>query len=58
MKPEIADISYSTALTFELVTEYDFLTLGAPTLPSLRKDTIYKTTSDAKGHPIHPVSVG
>ena len=49
MKPEITDISYSTALTFELVTKYDFLTLGAPTFPSLRKEAIYKTTSDTNG---------
>ena len=46
MKPEITDISYNTALTFELVTQYDFLTLGAPTFPSLRKDAIYKTNAD------------
>jgi len=49
MKPEITNISYSTALTFELVTQYDFLTLGAPTFPSLRKEVIYKTNSEASG---------
>lgn len=49
MKPEITDIAYSTALTFELVTRYDFFTLGAPTLPSLRKEAIYKTNTNAKG---------
>lgn len=49
MKPEITNISYSTALTFELVTQYDFLTLGAPTFPSLRKEVIYKTGSEADG---------
>lgn len=43
MKPEITNIAYSTALTFELVTQYDFYTLGAPTFPSLRKEAIYKT---------------
>jgi hypothetical protein len=49
MKPEITDISYSTVLTFELVTQYDFLTLGAPTFPSLRKDAIYKTDPTRDG---------
>jgi hypothetical protein len=48
MKSEITDISYSTALTFELVTHYGFLTLGAPTLPSLHKETIYRTDSPSK----------
>lgn len=43
MKPEITDISYSTALTFELVTQYGFLTLGAPIFPSLQKESIYQT---------------
>jgi hypothetical protein len=42
-------MSYSTALTFELVTQYDFLTLGAPTFPSLRKEAIYKTEAGANG---------
>ena len=28
MKPEITHIAYSTALTFELVTHYDFLNSG------------------------------
>jgi hypothetical protein len=48
MKPEITDISYSTVLTFELVTQYGFLTLGAPIFPSLRKESIYQTDMDAK----------
>ncbi len=48
MKPEITDISYSTALTFELVTQYGFLTLGAPVFPSLRKESIYQTDMNAK----------
>lgn len=48
MKPEITDISYSTALTFELVTQYDLLTLGAPILPSLRKESIYQTDMNAR----------
>ncbi|RJP51035.1 MAG: hypothetical protein C4583_09580 [Anaerolineaceae bacterium] len=48
MKPEITDISYSTALTFELVTQYGFLTLGAPVFPSLRKESIYQTDTNAK----------
>lgn len=48
MKPEITDISYSTALTFELVTQYGFLTLGAPIFPSLRKESIYQTDRTAK----------
>jgi len=48
MKPEITDISYSTALTFELVTQYGFMTLGAPIFPSLRKDSIYQTDMNAK----------
>ncbi len=48
MKPEITDISYSTALTFELVTQYGFLTLGAPIFPSLRKESIYQTNMNAK----------
>jgi hypothetical protein len=42
VRSEITEISYSTALTFELVTKYGFLTLGAPTFPSLRKEAIYK----------------
>ena len=42
MKSEITEISYSTALTYELVTQYGFLTLAAPTLPSLRKEVIYQ----------------
>lgn len=48
MKPEITDISYSTALTFELVTQYGFLTLGAPMFPSLRKESIYQTDMNVK----------
>jgi hypothetical protein len=48
MKPEITDISYSTALTFELVTQYGLLTLGAPTFPSLKKEAIYSTDSNSK----------
>jgi hypothetical protein len=48
MKPEITDISYSTALTFELVTQYGFLTLSAPIFPSLRKESIYQTSMNAK----------
>jgi len=48
MKPEITDISYSTSLTFELVTQYGFLTLGAPIFPSLRKESIYQTDMNAK----------
>jgi len=48
MKPEITDISYSMALTFELVTQYGFLTLGAPIFPSLRKESIYQTDMNAK----------
>jgi hypothetical protein len=48
MKPEITDISYSTALTFELVTRYGFLTLGAPIFPSLRKESIYHTDMNAR----------
>ncbi|MBE0681556.1 MAG: hypothetical protein IH589_06550 [Anaerolineales bacterium] len=48
MRPEITDISYSMALTFELVTQYDFLTLGAPIFPSLRKESIYQTDMNAK----------
>ncbi|MHB8776324.1 MAG: hypothetical protein ACYC6R_00995 [Anaerolineales bacterium] len=48
MKPEITNISYSTALTFELVTQYGFLTLGAPIFPSLRKESIYQTDMNAK----------
>ncbi|MCJ7733727.1 MAG: hypothetical protein MUP11_04170 [Anaerolineales bacterium] len=48
MKPEITDISYSTALTFELVNQYDFLTLGAPTLPSLRKEAIFRTDMNTR----------
>lgn len=47
MKPEITNIAYSTALTFELVTQYDFLTLGAPTFPSLRREAIYKTNTNS-----------
>jgi hypothetical protein len=43
MKPEITDISFSTALTFELVTQYDLLTLGAPIFPSLQKEAIFRT---------------
>ncbi len=49
MKSEITDIAYSTALTFELVTHYDFQTLGAPTFPSLRKEAIYKSETNSNG---------
>lgn len=48
MKPEITDISYSTVLTFELVTQYGLLTLGAPIFPSLRKESIYQTDMNTK----------
>jgi hypothetical protein len=48
MKSELTDISYSTALTYELVTQYGLLTLGAPTLPSLRKEAIYRTDPPSK----------
>jgi hypothetical protein len=48
VKPEITDISFSTALTFELVTQYGFLTLGAPIFPSLRQESIYQTDMNAK----------
>lgn len=48
MKPEITDISCSTGLTFELVTQYGFLTLGAPIFPSLRKESIYQTDMNTK----------
>jgi hypothetical protein len=48
MKPEITDISYSAALTFELVTQYGFLTLGAPTFPSLQQESIFKTNMNTR----------
>jgi hypothetical protein len=49
MKSEITDISYSTALTFEMVTQYGLLTMGAPTFPSLRKEAIYRTDMNTRG---------
>lgn len=47
MKPEIADISFSAALTFELVTQHGLLTLGAPVFPSLQKNAIFRTDMNA-----------
>lgn len=41
MKLEITNISYSTALTYELVMRYDFQILGAPAFPSLRDEAFY-----------------
>ena len=52
LKAEITEISYSTALTFELVTRFGFLTLGAPTFPSLRKEAIYKPGGDNPSVPL------
>ncbi len=52
MKAEITEISYSMALTFELVTQYGFLTLGAPTFPSLHKEAIYKPGGDNLSVPL------
>lgn len=49
MKPEITETAYITALTFELVTQHNFLTLGAPTLPSLRREVIYKSEMNVRG---------
>jgi hypothetical protein len=49
MKPEITDISFSTALTFELVTQHGLLTLGAPIFPSLQKETIFRTDMNTRG---------
>jgi hypothetical protein len=46
MKLEITNVSYSTALTYELVIKYDLQVLGAPTFPSLREEAFYK--ADAK----------
>ncbi len=48
MKPEITDIAYSTALTFELVTQYGVMILGAPIFPSLQKEAIYKTNMNTR----------
>jgi hypothetical protein len=48
MKPEITDISFSTALTFELVTQYGLLTLGAPIFPSLQKEAIFRTDMNTR----------
>lgn len=45
MKLEITNISYCTALTYELVIKYDFQILGAPTFPSLREEAFFKTDS-------------
>jgi hypothetical protein len=49
MKSEITEISYSMALTYELVTEYHLLTLGAPTFPSLRDEVIYRPEMEVTG---------
>lgn len=49
MKPEITDLAYMTALTYELVTQYDLLTLGAPTFPSLQKEAIYRFDPNTRG---------
>jgi hypothetical protein len=49
MKPEITDIAYSTALTFELVTQYGVMILGAPIFPSLQKEAVYKTDMNTRG---------
>lgn len=48
MKTEITDISYSTALTFQLVTRYNLLTLGAPIFPSLQKEAIFSTNMNTR----------
>ncbi len=48
MKPEITSISYSTALTFEMITQNGFQTLGAPTFPSLREDAIYQANANTR----------
>lgn len=48
MKPEITDISFSTALTFELVTQHGLLTLGAPIFPSLQKEAIFRTDMNTR----------
>jgi hypothetical protein len=42
MKSELTDVSFATAFTFELATKYGFRTLGAPTLPSLRTESVYE----------------
>jgi hypothetical protein len=43
MKPEITDISFSAALTLELVTQQGLLTLGAPIFPSLQQEAVFRT---------------
>jgi hypothetical protein len=52
VRSEITEISYSTTLTFELVTQYGFLTLGAPTFPSLRKEAIFKAQAKSTVVPL------
>ena len=42
MKLEITNASYSTALTFELVTQYGFQILGAPAFPSLQEEAFFQ----------------
>jgi hypothetical protein len=48
MKSELTDVSFATAFTFELVTKYGFRTLGAPTLPSLRMESVYEADSQGQ----------
>jgi len=48
MKPEITDISFSTALTLELVTQHGLLTLGAPIFPSLQKEAVFRTDMNTR----------
>lgn len=48
MKSELTDISFMTAFTFELVTTYGFSSLGAPTLPSLRAETVIDAEPDGQ----------
>jgi len=52
MKLEITNAAYSTALTFELVTQFDFKVLGAPAFPSLQEEAFYWADSNKPTIPL------
>jgi len=52
MKLEITNASYSTALTFELVDQYDLQILGAPAFPSLKEEAFYEANVNKPTMPL------
>jgi len=49
MRSQLSEISYITAFSYELVTMYDFQTLGAPIFPSLKKEKLFTPGDDVHG---------